>query len=134
LLVMAADICVPVTTLHRHMPVLRRCLGPDDRAVVIAACARSERPRGRYGLGSLLLLTRQRLVVTSESGMLRKLRLHLNADLSQLAEVAWTPEPEQGGIQLSATAVDGIREHFWIRVGGVDQLRKLDSAFRDAFV
>ena len=133
LLSIAMDICVPFTTVYRHLPVLRRCLGPRDRALLLAPCARSQRPLGRRGLGSILLLTRHRLVVTSESRMLRRLRLHLNADLNQLSQVAWTPEPEHGGVQLAATAVDGVREHFWIKVGPVERVWRLDALLREAF-
>lgn len=118
---------------YRHLPVLRRCLGPRDRALFLAPCSRSDHPLGRRGSGDLLLLTRHRLVVTSESRMLHRLRLHLNADLSQLTEVAWTPEPERGGVQLAATAVDGIREHFWIKLGGAERVWRLDALLREAF-
>jgi hypothetical protein len=129
----SVDVWVPFSTLYRHLPVLRRCLGPQDRALVLAACAQSERPAGRGGLGNLLLLTRHRLVVTSESRLLRRLRLHLNVGLSELAEVAWTPEPSHGGVQLAATAIDGVREHFWIRVGAPDRVWRLDALLREAF-
>ena len=129
----SVDVCVPFSTLYRHLPVLRPCLGPQDMALVLAACARSERPKGRRGLSSLLLLTRHRLVVTSESRLLRRLRLHLNMDLSQLAEVAWTPEPNHGGVQFAATIVDGVREHLWIRIGAPDLVWRVDALLRDAF-
>ncbi|MBT8224941.1 MAG: hypothetical protein HKP61_11515 [Dactylosporangium sp.] len=129
----ALDVCVPFNTLYRHLPILRPCLGPRDSALLLAPCARSGRPGRRTGLRNLLLLTRFRLVITSESRLLRRLRLHLNADLNQLAEVAWTPEPEQGAVQLAATAIDGVREHLWIKVGAIDRVWRLDSLLRDAF-
>jgi hypothetical protein len=128
----AADVCVPLSTLYRHLPILRPCLGPRDQALVVAACARSAHPGG--SLGHLLLLTRYRLVVTSERRLLRRRRLHLNADFNELAEVAWTAEPTHGGVQLAATAVDGVREHFWIRLGDADRVWRLDALLRAAFL
>lgn len=130
----AADVCVPFSTLNRHLPILRPCLGPRDQALVVAACARSAHPTTGGDAGHLLLLTRYRLVVTSERRLLRRLRLHLNADLSQLAEVAWTAEPTHGGVQLAATAVDGVREHFWIKLGDADRVWRLDALLRMAFL
>lgn len=128
-----ARVGVPLPTLYRHLPILRRCLGSRDRALVVANCARSERPRGRRGLDNLMLLTPSRLVVTGETRLLRRLYLHLNVNLNQLADVAWTAEPEWGGVQLSATAVDGAREHLWIRLDCADRVWRLDALLREAF-
>jgi hypothetical protein len=128
----AVDSGVSSSTLSRHLPVLDRCVGPRDRALVLASCARDGRRSGG-GLGNLILLTRYRLVVTSESRLLRRLRLHLNVGLCQLTEVAWTPEPAERGVALSATAVDGVREHLWIRVGAQDLVWRLDALLREAF-
>lgn len=100
---------------------------------MVASCARSDHPARRAGLRDLLLLTKHRLVVTSERGLLRRLRLHINIGLNQLTDVAWSAEPAHGGVQLAATAIDGVREHFWIRLGATERVWWLDSQLRFAF-
>ncbi|MBN1174521.1 MAG: hypothetical protein JXA67_20300 [Micromonosporaceae bacterium] len=80
-----------------------------------------------------MLFTKCRLIVTSESRLLRQRKLHLNVEINQLAEVAWTPDPEHGGIQLNATAMDGVREHLWIRLSTVDRVWKLDRLLCESF-
>lgn len=128
----AAEGGVPDLTAQRHISIVRPCLGPRDEPLAVASCAHAQRLSNRRVRG-LLLLTRFRLVVTSETGLLRRLRLHLNLDLSRLADVAWTPEPATGGISLSATAVDGIREHVWIRQGTAERVHRLDHLLTEAF-
>lgn len=89
---------------------------PDNDEPVLLARATRPGDRGSY----LLLLTNRRLVVTGETRVLRRQHLHLNADPRHLMDVIWTPEPRLGGIALSATAIDGVREHFWIRTAAVE--------------
>jgi hypothetical protein len=117
--------------VSRHAPILRSCVGNRDHALALAPCRNSGRRRHSY---QLLLLTRNRLVVTTENRFTRRLRLHLNAELHHLADVTWTPEPALGVIKLSATAIDGVREHFSLELGSstrVDQVhRLLAEAFR----
>lgn len=125
------DASVPPVTFSRHLPVLRQCVGSRETPLILACCARTER-RHRPP-HSLLLLTRSRLVITTERGLLHRLRLHLNLDLNQLADVAWSAEPERCGLQFAATAVDGVREHFWIRLSAADRVWWLDALLRDAF-
>ena len=99
----------------RQLPILHSCLPENDEPVLLA---RASRPGDRASY--LLLLTNQRLVVTRETRVLRRQHLHLNADPRHLMDVIWTPEPELGTILLSATAIDGVREHFWIRTAAVE--------------
>ena len=101
-------------TVARMLPILRSCVPSDDAPALLA---RVTRPGDRDTY--LLLLTEHRLVVAAETRILRRQRLHLNADPHHLVDVLWTPEPTLGGIALSATAVDGVREHFWIRTADV---------------
>jgi hypothetical protein len=101
---------VDAGTAQRHLTVLRHCVPPDDEAVLVARCLRSGSREFH-----LMVVTRRRLVVTAESRVLRRLRLHLNADPRHLSDVLWTPEPALNAVQLSATAIDGVREHFWLR-------------------
>jgi hypothetical protein len=129
----AAGAGIDIATVSRHISVLRRCVGPFDEPVMVARCARLDRAFG--GGVHLLLLTPRRMVVTAESRVLRRLRLHLNTDVRHLSDVLWTPEPALGGVQLSATAVDGVREHFWLRVVDADQVGALlQQVFRPALV
>jgi len=128
----AAEAGVAIPTVSRHMPILRRCVGPRDATVLVARCSRRHHTLGG-GRSHLLLLTRRRLVVTAESRLLRRLRLHLNSALQHLADVTWTAEPALGGIHLSATAIDGVREHFWIRIDEPEQLERVDELLHEAF-
>jgi hypothetical protein len=102
-------------TVCRQLPILSSCLSKDDEPVLVAQ-ATCPGDRASY----LLLLTTRRLVVTRETRVLRRQHLHLNADPRHLMDVIWTPEPRQGAIALSATAIDGVREHFWIRTAAVE--------------
>jgi hypothetical protein len=106
--------------MDSHLPVLARCVGPRDTTVLVARCTRS----GAHGTFALML-TRRRLVVTRRSTFLRRLRLHLNLSLYQLTDVNWSVEA--GCVELAATAIDGVREHFRIEASNgahVDSLLK----------
>ncbi|WP_432833732.1 hypothetical protein [Dactylosporangium sp. CA-092794] len=118
---------LPGGTVARHVPVLRSCAGNRDAVAVVARCTT------RSGRRNVLMLTRSRLVVTCESGLLRRVGLHLNADLHQLADVTWTPEPGRAGLQLGLTAIDGVRENLWVRPGSAAEMWRLDEALRQAF-
>jgi len=118
---------VPAGTVARHVQVLRGCAGDRDSVAVVArASSRGQRR-------NLLMLTRQRLVVTSESAVLRRVALHLNAELHQLADVTWTPEPGHRGIQLGLTAIDGVRENFWVKLASTAEMWRFDEALKQAF-
>ncbi|BCJ71611.1 hypothetical protein CS0771_11550 [Catellatospora sp. IY07-71] len=121
---------IPMATVSRHMPIFRRCVEAGDATVLVARALRPERPLGRE---FLLLLTYRRLVITQESRILRRLRLHLNTDLRHLANVTWHPDPRLSAIEFAATAVDGIRERFWIHAGHPKQVWHLDALFSHVF-
>ena len=131
----AAHAGVETSAVSRHLPIFRRCVGQRDTPVLVARCSSAD-PRSR-ALGrrrrDMLLLTRHRLVVTAECGLLRRLRLYLNCDLRDLGDVTWIPEPARGGIRLAATAVDGVRERFWLDAGSPDRVRHLDAVLRQLF-
>jgi hypothetical protein len=124
---------IPVTTANRHAAVLRRCAGTRDRVTVVAPCYSSNQPFGRGRPSKLLMVTSRRLVVTSQSPLLRRLTLHLNAELDQLTDVTWTVEPDQNAVELALTAMDGVREHFWIRLADAEQLRRLNETLTLVF-
>jgi hypothetical protein len=107
----ASEAEVPTATVRRHLPMLSHCLPAQDEVLLVV---RATRPYAGDRRNYLLVLTRHRLLVTAETGLRRRVHLHLTAALSQLADVIWTPEPALGGVQLSATAVDGVREHFYL--------------------
>jgi len=126
----AVEAGVASQTVTRHLPVFSRCVSADDPVTLVARCRRPGQPlRGDF----LLLLTAQRLVVTRESRALRRLRLHLNAELRHLHNVSWTPGPGMSAVEFAATAIDGVRERFEIRVADADQLPHLDALFAAAF-
>ncbi len=114
-------------TIHRHVQVLRGCAGDRDTVAVVARCT------SRAGRRSVLMLTRNRLVITAESPVLRRVSLHLNAELHQLADITWTPEPGRTGVQLGVTAIDGVRENMWVRLPNKSEMWRLDEALKQAF-
>ncbi|MEV4758758.1 hypothetical protein AB0J86_27165 [Micromonospora sp. NPDC049559] len=121
---------VTPSTVSRHIPVFRRCVESRDTTVLVARCTRLDRPmQGEY----LLLLTHQRLVVTQQTRLLHRLRLHLNTELRHLSNVTWNADPQLGTVELAATAVDGIRERFLIKVGEPKQVWHLDALLANAF-
>ena len=114
--------------MDSHLPVLESCVGPRDTTVLVAHCTLA----GAAG-DHALMLTRRRLVVTARSRLTRRLRLHLNFELHQLSDVTWTPEPGLGGVALAVTAIDGVREHFWIETADAAAVdRILAEVFRAA--
>jgi hypothetical protein len=113
-------------TVSRHLPVFRHCVEANDATALVARAHRPDRPLGRE---FLLLLTYKRLVITQESKLLRRLRLHLNAEIRHLSNITWHPDPRLAAIELAATAIDGIRERFWIHASHAKQVWHLDALF-----
>ncbi|MBL6277194.1 hypothetical protein JMF97_13600 [Micromonospora fiedleri] len=126
----AAEAGLAVQTATRHMPVFRRCVGSSDATVLVTRCSRPDRPMsGEY----LLLLTHRRLVITRQTRVLHRLRLHLNTELRELSHVTWSPDPRLHSVELAATAIDGIRERFLVRTQHPKQVWQLDALFNHAF-
>jgi hypothetical protein len=125
----AADAGLDMPTISRHIPVFRRCLGADAVQLV----TRCTRPDRSLGGDYLLTLTRHRLVVTHESRVVHRLRLHLDAPIHELADVSWVPDPTRTAMELSATAIDGIRERFTIRLRHREASWQLESTFARIF-
>jgi hypothetical protein len=126
----AAEAGVTIPTVSRHMPILRRCVEPDDATVLVTRCASPDRPlSGDF----LLLLTYRRLVITQETRLLHRLRLHLNADLRHLSDVSWSLDPRTAAVDLAATAVDGVRERFRMRLSQPDQVWHFDALLKHVF-
>ncbi|WP_433394456.1 hypothetical protein [Micromonospora sp. KLBMP9576] len=126
----AAEAGLAAQTVARHMPVFRRCVGSGDATILVVRCARPDRPMaGEY----LFLLTHRRLVVTRQTRVLHRLRLHLNTELGELSNVTWSPDPRLQSVELAATAIDGIRERFLIRTRQPKQVWQLDALLNHAF-
>ncbi|MFY1635148.1 hypothetical protein ACN27F_18055 [Solwaraspora sp. WMMB335] len=122
---------MPIPTTSRHMPVLRRCVSPDERTVLVARCQRPEQPmHGEY----LLMLTKRRLVVTQETLLWRRLRLHLNSELRHLAHATWTTDPRTATVELAVTAIDDVRERFTIKAGDAEHANHVEALLSYAFL
>jgi hypothetical protein len=119
-----------IPAVSRHMSIFRRCVEPDDSPVLITRCLRPNRPMmGDF----LLLLTDRRLIVTQQTRVLHRLRLHLNAELRHLNNVTWTPDLRQSAVELTATAVDGVRERFCMRLADASQVDEVDALLKLVF-
>ena len=126
----AAEAGVAIPTVSRHMPIFRRCVEPDDATVLVTRCITPDRPlAGEF----LLLLTYRRVVVIQETRVLHRLRLHLNADLRHLSDVTWSPDLRTAAVDVAATAVDGIRERFRMRLAEPEQVWHVDALLKHAF-
>jgi hypothetical protein len=120
----AADAGVALPIVTRHLPVFRRCVEADDTTVLVTRCLPPDRPMQHE---FLLVLTHRRLVVTQETRMLRRLRLHLNTELRDLSNVSWNPDPNVLAVELAATVVDGVRERFWIKAAHPKPVWQFDA-------
>ncbi len=126
----AAEAGVPIATVSRHLPIFRRCVEADDSAVLVTRCLRPDQPMaGDF----MMLLTYRRLVVTQETRVLRRLRLHLNANLRHLSDVSWNPDLRQPAVEMAATAVDGVRERFRMRLGQPERVWQFDELLNHVF-
>ena len=126
----AAENGLAAQTVSRHTPVFRRCVGSGDATILVARCSSPDRPiGGEY----LMLLTHRRLVVTQQTRVLHRLRLHLNTELRELSNVTWSPDPRSQCVELAATAIDGVRERFLIRTHHPKQVWQLDTLLNHAF-
>jgi hypothetical protein len=124
----ATDAGLDMPAISRHLPVFRRCLGADA-VLLVTRCTRQDRPLAEY----VLALTRHRLVILHESRVVHRVRLHLDAPLHELADVTWAADPTGTVLELSATAIDGIRERFTLRPSRLDALAQLDARLVMAF-
>ena len=127
----AAETGVDVPAVSRHMSVFRSCIEPDDATVLVTRCVRSDVPAaGEF----LLLLTYRRLVVTKQSRILHRIRVHLNTNLRHLSNVSWSPDQHDSAVEIAATAVDGVRERFLMHFGQPDRMWHFDALLRHVFV
>jgi hypothetical protein len=126
----AAEAGVAIPTVSRHMPIFRRCVEADDSTVLVGRCLRPDAPMaGEF----MLLLTYRRLVVIQETKVLHRLRLHLNANLRHLTNVTWNADLAHSALEIAATAVDGVRERFRMRLGEPEAVWHFDGLLRGLF-
>ncbi|MGK5679796.1 hypothetical protein [Actinoplanes sp. URMC 104] len=126
----AAEAGVAIPAVSRHMPIFRRCVEPDETTVLVGRCVRPDAPlAGEF----MLVLTHRRLVVTQETKVLHRLRLHLNANLRHLSNVTWSPSVSGSALEISATAVDGVRERFRMRLSNPATVSHMDGRLRKVF-
>jgi hypothetical protein len=97
---------------------------------MVTRCHRLDRPLSG---DHLMLLTRDRLVVTTETRLLHRPRLHLDAAVSELRNVVWEPDVRLTSVELTLTAPDGLRERFLIRVRKPGSVWHLEAAFGYVF-
>src|SRR3954471_21559672 len=112
------------------MPVLRRCVEPDEATVLVTRCIS---PNRALAGDFLLLLTHRRLVITQETRVLHRLRLHLNANLRHLSDVTWAIDLRGSVVDVAATAVDGVRERFRMRLAEPEQVWHFDALLQHVF-
>src|SRR5689334_5037790 len=126
----AADAGLPVPAISRHMMIFRRCVGAASPVLTVARCVRADRPlAGPH----LLVLSPLRLVVTHESRVVHRIRLHLDAALTELSAISWTFDARRGALEFVATAFDGTRERFWIQARHPKTIAALEATLRHVF-
>jgi hypothetical protein len=126
---LAAQTGIPMRTLRRHLQVYRRYTDGDDSTMLVSRCARAARPdAGPY----LMLLTREQLVVTKETGYIRHPRVYLQVPVSQLQAVTWTADPDGASVDLAMSTPRG-RERFSIQALYARQTWRLDVALGRVF-
>ncbi|MBG0560689.1 hypothetical protein [Actinoplanes aureus] len=121
---------VSLPTANRHLSIFQNCVDQDDPAVLVTRCVRPGAPlSGDYHL----LLTQRRLVILRETRPLHRLRLHLNANLRHLCNVTWRLDLAKPAVEMSATAMDGVRERFRMRLGDEAAVWHAEELLRQVF-
>src|SRR4051794_9194158 len=108
----AAEAGLPLASISRQIPIFRRCVGIGQTVLIVTKCSRLDRP---FSADHLMLLTRDRMVIPSESRMLHRARLHLDAAVTELSKVVWEADARLTAIEFNASAPDGVRERFLIK-------------------
>lgn len=127
----ATEAAGATTAANRHLPIFRSCVDPDDPAILVARCVRPGVP---FSGDWFLLLTGRRLVVTQDTRPLHRLRLHLNANLRNLSDVTWRLDLSRPGLELSVTAMDGVRERFRMRLGDPATVWRVEALVRECLL
>jgi len=120
---------ITAALLGRHFPLVRAQVDESDPALLVAQCSRPDRP----AVGShLLVITRRRLVVTAETRLFRRPRVHLASPVEDLESVTWSADPVGAALDLALSTPEG-RQRFWIRGLHPRHLWRLDAALLKVF-
>lgn len=129
LLAASAESGLATITLSRHVPSLRRNLRSDDEVLVLTPCLRAG---GGFAGEFLLLLSNRRLVMTRQSKLLNRVRLSVDAPISEISDVHWTTEPSMPGIEVAFTYAEE-RHRFWIKAQHSRHAWRLEAALARTF-
>ena len=121
---------LPVEALARHLPIFRRTVGAGQTVLLVARCGRLDQPNSA---DHLIVVTRDRVVITSESRSLHRARLHLNAAVAALMNVRWQPDAGLTAVEFAATALDGVRERFLIEAPDAAGVSHIDAVLGYVF-
>jgi len=121
---------LPVEALARHLPIFRRTVGAGQTVLLVARCGRLDQPNSA---DHLIVITRDRVVITSESRSLHRARLHLNAAVAALMNVRWQPDAGLTAVEFAATALDGVRERFLIEAPDAAGVSHVDAVLGYVF-
>lgn len=128
LLPLAAEAGLDTITVSRHLPLFRRCVERDERALAIAPCSG---PHRRLDGGLLMLLTQRRLMVVQQTRHLHHVRLHVHAELERLTAPCCLPAAEAGSVRVEFQLRG--REHRFTLSGGTEEHTvRLTRTFRAA--
>jgi len=116
--------------LSRQVPMLRRLVGAGQAVLLVARCGRLDQPNAT---DHLMVVTRDRLVVTSQSRSLHRTRVHLNAAVAALLNVRWQPDVGSASVEFAATAIDGVRERFLIEAPDAAAVSHIDAVLGYVF-
>ncbi|GIG58054.1 hypothetical protein Lfu02_24260 [Longispora fulva] len=125
----AAESGIRSIVLTMHMPAFRRCIDHDDTVFLVTGC---QRPEVSLTREYLLLLTRQRLVVTRQSRLTGRVQVHLDAPLSDLDDVVWRTNERGSAVEFAVTTGD-TRHRFFINRGRSRQLWRVNAQFSGLF-
>ncbi len=115
----AAEAGVSAPAIARHLALYRHHSDRADPVLLVSRCLRADRP----GTGEhLLALTGTRLWISHASRTLHRIRLHLDAPVSQLRDVHWSVDPRRGTADLAVTTADDTRERFQLQVADTELL------------
>jgi hypothetical protein len=126
----ATEAGLSMASISRQIPIFRRCVGLGQTVLLVTRCSRLDRPLSG---DHLMLLTRERLVVTTETRMLHRPRLYLDSAVTELRNVVWEPDARLTSVELTATAPDGVRERFLIKVRKPGSVWHLEAALGYVF-
>ncbi|MDA1362780.1 hypothetical protein O1R50_24390 [Glycomyces luteolus] len=136
MLACSAEAGLTSTALTRHVPLLRRNIGPGDQVSLLSRCVGSD------GLGSgdhVLMLTGERMVVTRQSRLLGRVRLCLDAPVAAIENLRWSADPAGPGVELNFTVLEGPgsaephRWHFWLPATHAKRVWRIDALLARAF-